>query len=393
MEALASTKPGSIASTWYGTLSASIAHSDDRPLEPQRPLSHLPGLQTGVKLAVVIPALDEAATVGQVVASIPRSIPHVRDVEVIVVDDGSSDGTAAVALAAGADRVARHRSNRGLVASFRNGMNEALASGADVVVHLDGDGQHDPGYIPRLVAPILLGEADVVVGVRPLAEATEISWVRRRGNQAGSWVFRRLTKMPISDATSGYRAFSREALLRLNVVSEYTYTLETLIRAARMHLAVVEVLVPAKARASGESRMTRSVSRYVGHAGGQAFRTMLHTNPLSVFGRAALVMLTLSALLTAWFLLGYRSGGMHLPALLAAVMTFVLAVGLFVSGLIADGISTSHRLLEEVLYHVKRVEHDQRLAGGHGVGHESHSDGSAVHAIEAAALRLGARSR
>ena len=106
--------------------------------------------------------------------------------------------------------------------------------------------------------------------------------------------------------------------------------------------------------------MTRSVTRYVGHAGGQAFRTMLHTNPLTFFARGALVMLALSAALTVWFLLGYQSGGMHLPALLAALLTFVLAVGLFVSGLIADGITTSHRLLEEVLYHTRRVEYDRR---------------------------------
>jgi glycosyltransferase involved in cell wall biosynthesis len=310
------------------------------------------------KLVVVIPALDEAGAIGSVVAAVPRELPHVGEVEVIVVDDGSSDHTASVAFAAGADRVERHRANRGLVAAFRTGMNAALAAGADVVVHLDGDGQHDPRQIPRLLAPILDGSADVVVGVRPLAEATEISQVRRRGNQVGSWIFRRVVKLPISDATSGYRAFSREALLRLNVISEYTYTLETLIRSAQMRLAVAEVVIPARPRRNGESRMTRSVARYVGHAGGQAFRTLLHSNPLTVFVRAALVMLALSGGLTLWFLLGYQSGGMHLPALLAAVLSFVLAVGLFVSGLIADGISTSHRLLEDVLYHVRRLEHE-----------------------------------
>ena len=328
---------------------------------------------SGYKLAVVIPALNEAGTIGSVIATVPRRIPKVGRVEVIVVDDGSTDGTASVALAAGADHVERHRRNRGLVFAFRTGMNAALASGADVVVHLDGDGQHDPSYLPRVIAPILLGEADVVVGVRPLTEATEISEVRRRGNLVGSWVFRRLTKLAISDATSGYRAFSRDALLRLNVMSEFTYTLETLIRAARLRLAVAEVIVPALPRRTGESRMTRSVLRYVGHAGGQAFRTMLHTNPLTVFGRAALAMFATSAILTGWFLFGYQSGGMHLPALLAAMLTFVLAIGLFVSGLIADGISTSHRLLEEVLFHTKRVEHDliaqaattREASGGH----------------------------
>jgi len=311
-----------------------------------------------MKLAVVIPALNEGATIGAVVAAVPRHIPGLRKVEVIVVDDGSSDATGGIARAAGADRVERHRRNRGLVETFRTGVNAALAGGADIIVHLDADGQHDPRYIPRLIAPILLGDADVVVGVRPLAEAAQITRVRRYGNLLGSWVVRRMTKLAVSDATSGYRAFSRETLLRLNVSSELTYTLETLIRSARMRLAVAEVGIPALPRRHGQSRMTRSVTRYIGHAGGQAFRTMLHTNPLTIFGRAALAMLVSSVVFTAWFLVGYQSGGMHLPALLAALLTLVLAVTFFVSGLIADGISTSHRLLEELLFRTRRIEHD-----------------------------------
>jgi len=311
---------------------------------------------------VVISALDEAETIGAVVARVPRRIPQVREVQVIVVDDGSRDATTVTALSAGADHVERHRRNRGLAAAFRSGMSAALATGADVVVHLDGDGQHDPQRIPSLIAPIMRGEADVVVGVRPLAESKDLSAVRRRGNQIGSWIFKRILKMPISDATSGYRAFSREAVMRLTVISDCTYTLETLIRAARMHLAVREVAIPTLSRASGESRMTRSVVRYVGHAGGQAFRTLLHSNPLTVFGRAAMAMLVASLALTVWFLVGYQSGGMHLPSLLAALLAFSLSIGLFLCGLIADGINTNHRLLEETLFHLRRVEHDLPLA-------------------------------
>jgi hypothetical protein len=131
-----------------------------------------------------------------------------------------------------------------------------------------------------------------------------------------------------------------------------------LIRAARLHLAVREVTVPALVRKSGESRMTRSVYRYVSQAGGQALRTLLHTNPLSVFGKAAVAMLAVSIGLTLWFLAGYQSGGMHLPSLLAAVLAFVLSIGLFMCALIADGINTNQRLLEEVLFHLRRVEHD-----------------------------------
>jgi glycosyltransferase involved in cell wall biosynthesis len=310
------------------------------------------------KLVVVVSALNEAATIGSVVAGIPRRISNVSRVEVVVVDDGSTDATGAVALAAGADRIERHTGNRGLVAAFRTGVAAALDAGADVVVHLDGDGQHDPAYIPRLVAPVLCDEADVVVGVRPLAEARELSFVRRYGNRLGSWLLQRIIKTPISDVTSGYRAFSRASLMRLNVISEYTYTLETLIRAARMRLTVREVAVPSLPREHGDSRMTRSVARYVGHTGGQAFRTLLHSNPLTLFGRASLALLMMSGVFSTWFLLAYQNGGMHLPVLLASLLTFVLSVGLFISGLIADGVNTNHRLLEDALARLKRLEHD-----------------------------------
>jgi glycosyltransferase involved in cell wall biosynthesis len=302
--------------------------------------------------------LNEGESVGAVVAEVPRRIDGIREVEVIVVDDGSTDGTQAVALAAGADRIVYHRRNRGLVSTFSDGMNAALSDGADIIVHLDGDGQHDPRYVPRVIEPILRNEADVVVGVRPLAEATEMSTVRRQGNRFGSWVFNRLLKMTVSDATSGYRAFSRDALMRLNVISDYTYTLETLVRSARMRLAVGEVSVPSLPRRNGESRMTRSVTRYIAHTGGQAFRTMLHANPLAIFGRAAAAMLLLSFALTVWFLVGYHHGGMHLPALLGALGSFVLSLVLFVCGLVSDGINTNHRLLEDALFRLKRLEHD-----------------------------------
>jgi glycosyltransferase involved in cell wall biosynthesis len=212
-----------------------------------------------LKLAVVLPALNEEATVGHVIAGVPRLLHGVDTVEVILVDDGSTDATVSRARAAGADRIVRHTRNRGLVASFSRGVNEALLAGADIVVHLDSDGQHDPEQIPRLIAPIVAGDADIVVGARPLARAADMPGAKRIGNRLGSWVFRRLLRLPVSDFTSGYRALSREALLRLNLVSDYTYTLESLIQAARMRLAVAEVVIPSLERTVGESRMVGSV--------------------------------------------------------------------------------------------------------------------------------------
>jgi hypothetical protein len=308
------------------------------------------------KLAVVMPALNEEHTVGAVVGAVPRRIIGIGEVEVIVVDDGSTDATRDVALAAGADRIIAHRRTRGLVACFNHGIAMALARGADIVVHLDTDGQHDPSFIPELVGPLISGDADIVVGVRPLDDSAAGTFVRRHGNRLASWLFSRTFNLSVRDVTSGYRAFSREALLQLNVVSDYTYTLESLIQAARKRLEVTEVPIPARPRVMGVSRVTHSVCRYIGATGGQAMRTTLHIHPLAVFGRAALVMFVAAGACTTWFLIGYADGGMHLPALLASVLTLVLGVSFFISGLIADGVNTNRKLLEDALYRIKCLE-------------------------------------
>ncbi len=236
-----------------------------------------------LKLAVVLPALNEESTVGQVIAAVPRRLPGIGQVEVILVDDGSTDATVLRALAAGADRIARHARNRGLVAAFSRGITEALHAGADIVVHLDSDGQHDPARIPQLIAPIVAGEADIVVGVRPLAHASDMTLGKRLG-----------------------------------------------IAGSAMH--------------------------YISRAGGQALRCLLHTRPLAAFGRAAALMMLVALSFTGWFLSGYQSGGLHLPALLAALLAFVMSIGLFVSGLVADGIGSNRRLLEDLLYRMKALE-------------------------------------
>jgi hypothetical protein len=239
---------------------------------------------------------------------------------------------------------------------FNHGVSMALARGADIVVHLDADGQHDPSFIPRLVAPVLSGEADLVVGVRPLDDPTAGTPVRRHGNRLAAWLFRRAFRIEVRDVTSGYRAFSREALLQLNVVSDYTYTLESLIQAARKRLAVAEVPIPVHQRAVGESRVTHSLRRYIGSTGGQALRTAIHSAPFAVFGRAAAIMLVIAGACTAWFMAGYADGGMHLPALLMSVLALVLSASFFISGLVADGVNTNRRLLEDALYRIKRLE-------------------------------------
>jgi glycosyltransferase involved in cell wall biosynthesis len=310
----------------------------------------------GHRVVVVIPALNEQDTIGRVISQVPRTLAGVSRVEVILVDDGSNDLTTDRALAAGVDHVVRHSGNRGLAAAFNRGTTEALARGADIVVTLDADGQHDPSAMPLLVAPIVEGTADLVVAARPLDDPTQGSVVRRVGNRIGSAIAQRFLNVPLSDVTSGYRAFSREALMHVHVSTGFTYTLETLVQAASKRLRMTEVIVPAHRRLVGTSRMTHSILRYVGRTGNQAFRTSLHTNPLALFGRLAAAVAVAAVLMTAYFIAAYAVGGLHLPALLAAVLLAGCSAALLVCGLIADGICASRRLTEDILARVKRLE-------------------------------------
>jgi glycosyltransferase involved in cell wall biosynthesis len=310
----------------------------------------------GPRLVVLIPALNEQETIGRVIAEIPREMPGIGVVEVILIDDGSDDLTVDRALAAGADHVARHPGNRGLAAAFNRGTTEALARGAEIVVTLDADGQHDPAALPRLIAPIVDRSADLVVAARPLMDRSQGSPMRRAGNRAGSLIARRMLNVPLSDVTSGYRAFSREALLHLHVSGGFTYTLETLIQAAGKRLRMAEITVPARRRTVGTSRMTHSVTRYIARTGMQAFRTALHANPLRAFGQLAAIFAVAATIAVAWFVGSYAHGGMHLPALLAALLLALVAAALLICGLLADGISYNRRLLEDALHRIKGIE-------------------------------------
>jgi glycosyltransferase involved in cell wall biosynthesis len=310
-------------------------------------------------LVVVIPALDEEATIGFVAASVPREIPGVGRVEVVVVDDGSTDATRERAFDAGADNVISHPQRRGLVAAFKAGTQEALRRGAHIVVTLDADGQHDPRQIPELIDPLLRMEADIALGVRPLANAHDgMSTVRRYGNLAGSRIASAVLGVRITDATSGYRAFTRDALLRLNVVSRTTYTVETLIEAAGKNLTIAEVAVPVKPRLVGDSRMTHSVTRYIRRTGGQAAAAVIRANLVSIMLRLSFVAWAVAISTTVWFVWGYHAdgAGRHLPSLLASVLSAVAAMGLMAASLLAAGIEGSRRLVEETLYHVRCLE-------------------------------------
>ena len=302
----------------------------------------------------MIPAFNEAVDIRRVVRSVPRSITGVDDVRVFIIDDGSDDGTAALADAAGADQVVRHRRNRGLAAAFRTGLDAALAAGADAIVNLDADGQYDARDIPALVAPVLGGHADLVVGVRPIAQLRHFSWMKRRAQRIGSRVVRLASGLEVEDATSGFRAISAQAARRLSVYSPHTYTLETLIQAGSAGMMVTTVPV----RANGPtrpSRLMRSWPQYVRKSAVTIVRIFVVYRPFRFFAVLSVLFGSIGAVLILRFLGYYLSTGGEGRVQSLVIGGALLGVGvqLLVTAFVADAIATNRRILEEVRYRLR----------------------------------------
>lgn len=309
-----------------------------------------------MRLVVVVPAYNEEATVGEVVRSVPRRVEGFERVEVVVVSDGSTDRTVEAAREAGADEVVAFKRNRGLAQAFQEGLNAALARGADAVVNIDADGQYRGEEIPKLLAPLLRGEADIVLGSRFAGEIEEMALSKRWGNRVATFITRRLSGLEITDAQTGFRAFSREAALRMSVFSSYTYVQETLLQAARKGLKVVEVPVTFRKR-EGRSRLIRGVWSYARRAGATILRTYLYHRPLKTFlylGALFLAAGLLVGLRVLLFFLETGRVGPLLPSAILATLLTILGAQIVVVGLLADVTHHNSLLQEEVLYRLKR---------------------------------------
>src|ERR671925_948144 len=239
-----------------------------------------------MKLIIQIPCFNEAAQLPETLVQIPRSVPGFDEVELLVIDDGSEDDTVDVARAQGVDHIVRLTNNKGLAAAFQAGLDAALKLGADIVVNTDADNQYNAADIPKLIAPIVAGEADMVVGARPIDEIEHFSPIKKRLQRLGSAVVRRASETNIADTTSGFRAYNREAALQVQVVSKFTYTLETIIQAGKMTVAIDHVAIKTNPK-TRESRLFRSMWSYVRTNAASIFRVYAQYEPLRVFLYAA----------------------------------------------------------------------------------------------------------
>jgi glycosyltransferase involved in cell wall biosynthesis len=308
-----------------------------------------------LKLVIQIPCLNEAEHLPRALADLPRSIAGVDQIEVLVVDDGSTDGTAEVARAAGVVHVVRLRRRQGLARVFIVGLGAAVQLGADVIVNFDADNQYRGADIAKLIAPILAGEADLVIGDRVVGTLEHFSPTKRWLQRLGSWVVRKVSGTDVPDATSGFRALSREAALRMNVVTEFTYTLETIIQAGKQRLALAHVPVTTNPE-TRPSRLFSTTWDYLKRSAASIIRIYTHYEPLKTFSVLGLAFFGAGMLIGLRFVYDYWFGigqGKVQSLILAAVL-LIVGVQVMLIGLIGDTIAANRRLTEEILYLQRR---------------------------------------
>lgn len=314
-------------------------------------------------LIIQIPCLNEESTLPATIADLPREVDGFDRVEWLVIDDGSTDATVEVAKQLGVDHVVSHGRNRGLAAAYMTGLSKALQLGADVIVNTDADNQYDASFVGALTAPVVNGEADMVVGERPIEQIEEFSRAKKMLQRLGSKVVRAFSGTEVRDAASGFRAVSREAALRLRVFGRYTYTMETLVQAGWEGLAVKSVPVGVNPQ-TRESRLVKSIPRYVIRSATTIVRTFALYKPFRLFLILSSPFFALGfSLLLRWLALYFlsESYSSRLPGLVTGLVFLAIGAQLLIVGVVADLISVNRRVLNEVAQRLRILELDQKI--------------------------------
>ena len=314
-----------------------------------------------MKLIVQIPAFNEEATIAQALRDLPKKIDGITSIETLVIDDGSSDGTADAARKAGANHILQLKTHRGLSSAFVAGIDAALRLGADIIVNTDADNQYNAADIARLVAPIVKGTAEVVIGDREVAKSPHMSPVKRTLQRLGSWTVGLASGVQVADVTSGFRAFSREAAIQINVFNPFTYTLETVIQAGNRNLGVQSVAVRTNAP-TRPSRLYSGMGTYLRKSVATIFRIYTLYRPLKTFFAIGAALLFLGFILGARFLWYFVQGdrGGHVQSLILAAVFLITGFHTWLIALLADLIAVNRRLSEDVLVRIKRLESPSR---------------------------------
>lgn len=321
-----------------------------------------------MKLIIQIPCYNEEATLGITYRDLPKYIAGIDEIEYLIIDDGSRDRTVEVAKELGIHHVVSFKQNKGLAKGFMAGLDACLHLGADIIVNTDADNQYCGADIEKLVRPILDGEADIVIGERPIDETAHFSWKKKKFQHLGSWVVRQASGTSIPDAPSGFRAYSREAALRLNVTNEYTYTLETIIQAGHDKIAMTSVPI----RTNGETRPSRlfsSMWRYMKRSASVIIRSFMMYKPLRFFFLLGGIIFLLGMLLGVRYLVYLFEGASagHVQSLILAAVLMIIGFQTIVMGLLSDLIAANRKILEDIQYRTRKIEIGRKEGAEYGI--------------------------
>lgn len=299
----------------------------------------------------MIPCLNEEKTLPLVINSIPKKIKGISKIEIMIVDDGSSDQTVAVAKKLGVDHIIQHGNNKGLAKAFETGLNACLDEGADIIVNTDGDNQYPQQEIPRLIEPIMVNKAEIVIADRQTDKIGHFSPLKKFLQKFGSWWVRLLSGTDIPDAVSGFRAYSRGAAKQLNIVTDYSYVIETIIQASKKKIAITSIPIITNPK-TRESRLFKSMWGHVKKSGATMVRVFAMYEPLKTFSFLALLMLIPGLFLGTRFLYFYfveNTGGGHIQSLIFSAILIIVGFQVFLIGLLADLIANNRKLIEKII--------------------------------------------